>query len=95
MAGKLDDRAAISRQAPLTDDPSYGAFTTEDRQADRLLFVGAGVGSAPLLAVLQALPTRADIVVVLRASTREELVLRDEIAAEVRHRDGRLIALPG
>ncbi|MFL5846340.1 MAG: ferric reductase-like transmembrane domain-containing protein [Solirubrobacteraceae bacterium] len=73
----------------------YGTFTTASRQDDRVLLVGAGVGSAPILAVLQDLPDGADPIVVLRASSRSELVLRDEIADETHRRNGRLFELPG
>jgi ferredoxin-NADP reductase len=73
----------------------YGAFTADTAQRDRLLLVGAGVGTAPVLALLQELPERTDVTVLLRASAPEELVLRDEIAAEVHRRRGRLAELVG
>jgi predicted ferric reductase len=93
-----DHSAALARlqvgTAVAIEGP-YGTFTPDVRRADKLLLVGAGVGSAPILALLQDLPPGADVVVLLRASTEEELILRDEIAAEVRCRDGRLLELPG
>ncbi|MCW2968356.1 MAG: putative ferric reductase, partial [Solirubrobacteraceae bacterium] len=73
----------------------YGAFTPDARQGDKLVMVGAGVGSAPILALLQDLPSHTDVVVMLRASTEQELILRHEIAHEVSRRDGRLLELPG
>jgi len=73
----------------------YGAFTPDARNGDRLLLVGAGVGSAPIRALLQDLPEHADVVVMLRASSRHELVLSDAIGPEVRRRGGRMIELPG
>jgi ferredoxin-NADP reductase len=57
--------------------------------------IGAGVGTAPVLALLQELPPDADVAVILRGSTRGELVLRDDVAAEVRRRGGRLVELVG
>jgi ferredoxin-NADP reductase len=45
--------------------------------------------------VLQDLRAGTDVVVLLRASLPEELILRDEIAAEVQRRGGRLLELPG
>ncbi|MCW2967598.1 MAG: hypothetical protein JWM71_1370, partial [Solirubrobacteraceae bacterium] len=54
----------------------YGAFTPDARQGDKLVMVGAGVGSAPILALLQDLPSHTDVVVMLRASTEQELILR-------------------
>ena len=62
----------------------YGTFTADRAERDRVLLVGAGVGTAPVLALLQELPAATDVTVLLRASTRAELVLRDEVAAEVR-----------
>ena len=63
--------------------------------ATALLLVGAGVGTAPVLALLQELPPGTDVTVLLRASTRRDLVLRDEVAAEVHRRGGRLVDLVG
>jgi predicted ferric reductase len=73
----------------------YGIFTPDARGRDKLVLIGAGVGSAPILSLLQDLPSHADVVVLLRASTEQELILRDEIAREVHRRGGRLIELPG
>jgi ferredoxin-NADP reductase/DMSO/TMAO reductase YedYZ heme-binding membrane subunit len=73
----------------------YGTFTPDARQGDRVLLVGAGVGSAPIRSLLQDLPRHADVVTLLRASTPHELVLRDAIARDVEGRGGRLVELPG
>jgi ferredoxin-NADP reductase len=48
-----------------------------------------------VLALLQDLPAAADVTVLLRASTQEQLVLREEVAAEVERRGGRLIERVG
>jgi predicted ferric reductase len=73
----------------------YGAFTAASRKGDAVLLVGAGVGATPLRALLEDLPRWVDVVVLLRAHTREELVLREEIAALVEARGGRLHELVG
>jgi predicted ferric reductase len=73
----------------------YGTFTADTVERDRVLMIGAGVGTAPVLALLQELPAPADVTVILRGSTRDDLVLRDEIAAEVGRRGGRLVELVG
>jgi ferredoxin-NADP reductase len=73
----------------------YGAFTAGVRRGDAVLLAGAGVGSTPLRALLEDLPRWTDVVVLLRAHTREQLVLRDEIAALVDDLDGRLYELVG
>jgi ferredoxin-NADP reductase len=44
----------------------------------------------PLRSILQDLDEHADVAVLLRARTRDELVLADEIAEEVERREGRL-----
>jgi predicted ferric reductase len=93
-----DHSATLARLAPGTRvaiEGPYGVLTADAAERDRLLLVGAGVGTAPVLALLQELPLRADVAVLLRASTRDDLVLRDEVAAEVERRGGRLVELVG
>jgi predicted ferric reductase len=87
--------AKLERGTWVAVEGPYGIFTPDARRGDKLVLVGAGVGSAPILALLQHLPAHADVVVLLRASTAEELILRDEIAHEVGRRGGRLVELPG
>ena len=55
----------------------------------------AGVGITPLRALLEDLPAWADVVVVVRASTADDLVHREEVAALVRQRGGRLHEIVG
>ena len=93
-----DHSAGIARVRPGTRvaiEGPYGTFTSDVAERDRLLLIGAGVGTAPILALLEDLPAPADVVVILRASARAELILRDEVAAAVRRRGGRLIELVG
>jgi ferredoxin-NADP reductase len=45
--------------------------------------------------MLQELPRHTDVTVLLRASTRADLVLRDGVAEEVERRGGRLVELVG
>jgi predicted ferric reductase len=93
-----DHSAGLARVAPGTRvaiEGPYGSFTSDTATRDRLLLIGAGVGTAPILALLQELPDETDVAVMLRASTRAELVLRDEVADEVRRRGGRLVELVG
>ena len=70
----------------------YGAFTADTRRA-RPAAARRRRASAPrpILALLQELPPEADVIVLLRAlDARADLVLRDEVADEVRRRGGRL-----
>ena len=98
-AKNLGDHSAglsrLKRGTRVAVEGPYGTFTPDARHSDKIVLIGAGVGSAPILALLQDLPAHTDVVVLLRASTEEELILRHEIAAEVRHRGGRLLELPG
>src|SRR3954447_18491312 len=73
----------------------YGTFTADTATRDRVVLIGAGVGAAPILALLQDLPDTTDVIAVLRASTRADLVLRDAIAREAGRRGGRLVELVG
>jgi ferredoxin-NADP reductase len=93
-----DHSAVLAQMQPGTRvgiEGPYGIFTPDTAERDRLLLIGVGVGTAPILALLQDLPPQVDVAVVLRASTRAGLILRDEIAAEVERRDGRLVELTG
>jgi ferredoxin-NADP reductase/DMSO/TMAO reductase YedYZ heme-binding membrane subunit len=93
-----DHSAGLARVAPGTRvgiEGPYGSFTSDTAARDRLLLIGAGVGTAPILALMQELPDVADVTVILRASTPEELVLRDDVADEVERREGRLVELVG
>jgi predicted ferric reductase len=73
----------------------YGAFTADARHGERVLLVGAGVGITPIRALVQDLPDDTDIVVVARASRRDDLVLGDEIARQIDRRGGRFYELIG
>jgi predicted ferric reductase len=93
-----DHSGALARITPGTHvaiEGPYGTFTTERAKHGRQLLIGAGVGVAPILAILHELPHDADVIVLLRASTAEDLVLRDEVADEVTQRGGRLFELVG
>src|SRR4051794_18224624 len=87
--------ASLAAGTRVAVEGPYGVFTPDSRTSDKVLLVGAGVGSAPVLAILQDLPLSTDVVALLRASTPQELILSAEIAAEVQRRRGRLLELPG
>ena len=93
-----DHSSELARLRPGTRvaiEGPYGAFTHHARARDAVLLVGAGVGVTPLRALLEDLPSHVDVEVVLRASTREELVLEHEVAELVERRGGRLHRLVG
>ena len=73
----------------------YGSFTPHLRQGPKVLLVAAGVGVTPIRALLEDLPAGVKPTVVLRASSRQDLVLRDEVAELVARRGGTLHELVG
>jgi len=73
----------------------YGVVTAHSRSGDKVLLVAAGVGVTPMRAILEDLPAAVDVVVVLRAPTREDVIFHHEIAPLVQARGGRLHVLVG
>ena len=89
VKGLGDQSDALARIPPGTRvaiEGPYGLFTDHARQRGRVLLVGAGVGVTPIRALLEDLPDRVDVAVVLRGSRPDDLVLREEVAALVRSR---------
>ena len=95
----LGDHSARLRTLPpgtrVAIEGPYGAFTADHQTNDRILLIGAGVGSTPIRALLQELAPDADVIAILRASTIDALALREEIVAEVAARGGRVHELVG
>ncbi len=86
-----DQSRAVAQLKPGTRvaiEGPYGAFTRHARTSDRVALIGAGVGITPLRALLEDLPESIAITVVVRASTPEDVVHRDEVAALVAQRGG-------
>jgi predicted ferric reductase len=73
----------------------YGAFTRHARSSERVALIAAGVGITPLRALLEDLPASVEVSVVVRASTPDDIVHRDEVAELVRRRGGQLHELVG
>jgi ferredoxin-NADP reductase/DMSO/TMAO reductase YedYZ heme-binding membrane subunit len=93
-----DHSSALRRLRPGTRvaiEGPYGVFTSDARQSDRVLLIGAGVGITPVRALLEELPAQADVVVLLRGSSTHDLVLREEVVEQVASRGGRLHELVG
>jgi predicted ferric reductase len=87
--------AALKRGTRVAIEGPYGTFTHHARTSDKVLLVAAGVGITPLRALLEELPPKVDVVAVVRASSRAELVHHDEVVALVEQRGGRLHELIG
>jgi len=73
----------------------YGAFTIFAGKSNRVLLIAGGVGVTATRSLLEDLPLKSRPVVVLRATTEEELVLVDEVEELLRHRKGTLHRLIG
>ena len=80
--------ASLPAGTPVAIEGPYGAFTSERSAGDRVLLVGAGVGVTPLRAILESLPSRVDVSVILRASSKQDLVFHDELTKLVEGRSG-------
>ncbi|HLI16392.1 MAG TPA: ferredoxin reductase family protein [Acidimicrobiales bacterium] len=82
--------ATLAPGTPVAIEGPYGVFTGERRVGERVLLVGAGVGVTPLRAILEDLPPTVDVVVLLRATRREDLPLHEELSRLVEARRGAL-----
>ena len=91
IKGMGDQSSAVAALKPGTRvaiEGPYGAFTQHARHTDRVTLIGAGVGITPLRALLEDLPMSVEASVIIRASTPEDVVHRDEVASLVERRGG-------
>jgi predicted ferric reductase len=91
IKGLGDQSRAIAALRPGTRvaiEGPYGAFTHHVRETDRVALIGAGVGVTPLRALLEDLPASVDVTLIVRASTPEDIVHRDELVELISHRRG-------
>lgn len=98
IKGLGDQSRAMAHLPPGTKvaiEGPYGAFTHHVQSSERVVLIGAGVGVTPLRALLEDLAEDTDVVALIRASTVDDLVHRDEIAALVHQRGGRLREIVG
>lgn len=73
----------------------YGVFTSAVRTSTKVVLIAAGIGAAPIRALLEDLPAHhGDITVILRASDTEPYLL-DEIRALAKAKGARLVTLSG
>lgn len=59
----------------------YGVFTADEASSSRITLIAGGVGVTPIRALLEELPQGSDIDIVWRASSEDDLMLRDEMEA--------------
>jgi predicted ferric reductase len=98
IKGLGDQSSAVAHLRPGTRvaiEGPYGAFTGQARTSEAVVLIGAGVGVTPLRAMLEDLPNQTNVVVVLRASTVDDLIHRREMAELVYQRGGRVCEVVG
>lgn len=93
-----DHSGSLASLAPGTKvaiEGPYGAFTRHAQKQPRALLIAAGIGVTALRSLLEDLPKRSGPVVIVRASSEDDLVLRREIAELTRHKRGELHEMIG
>jgi ferredoxin-NADP reductase len=93
-----DHSAALARLKPGTPiavEGPYGAFTRYAQVRQKALLVAAGIGVTALRSLLEDMPRGRDPVVLLRAASEQDLVLRREVGELIRRHGGRLVELVG
>ncbi len=98
VKGLGDQSSAVAQLKPGTRvfiEGPYGTFTRHARTTNRVTLIGAGVGITPLRALLEDLPANVEVSVVIRASSPEDVVHRDEVEALVKLRKGQFHELVG
>jgi predicted ferric reductase len=98
VKGIGDYSSAVARLQPGTRvaiEGPYGAFTTHVRRRVKVALIAGGIGVTAIRSLLEDLPRDCDPVVILRASSTEELALASEVSELVRHRKGRVHELVG
>jgi len=98
VKGIGDYSSAVARLRPGTRvaiEGPYGAFTTHARRRVKVALIAGGIGVTAIRSLLEDLPRDCDPVVILRASSTEELALASEVSELVRHRKGRVHELIG
>ncbi len=98
VKGLGDFSAALARMRPGTKvaiEGPYGVFTARARTRKKALLIAGGIGVTAVRALLEDLPASCEPVVVLRASSEDDLVLAAEVAELVARRRGRVHELVG
>lgn len=74
----------------------YGRFTAASRTKPRIALFGAGMGIAPVRAIMDELePMPGRLTVVLRSPSESQTWLLDEVNEQAKRLGGRVITLPG
>jgi predicted ferric reductase len=98
VKGVGDHSAALAKLRPGTKvviEGPYGAFTRYAQRRKGAVLVGGGIGVTALRSLLEDLPRDSAPVVVLRATTAQDMVLAKEVAELVGYRHGKLYEIAG
>jgi ferredoxin-NADP reductase/DMSO/TMAO reductase YedYZ heme-binding membrane subunit len=87
--------ARLAAGTRIAIEGPYGTFTKHAVARRRVALIAAGVGVTPVRALLEDLPPGADPVVVLRASSEDEVLLGKEVMELARARGGRVLGAFG
>lgn len=93
-----DGSSRLARLQPgtrvLIEGP-YGRLHAGVRTTERSLLIGAGIGIAPLRALLEDLPGGSDTVLVYRVGSEQDIVLRQELADLAAAKGARVVTVVG
>jgi len=73
LARRLNPGTKIFAEGP------YGVFTSRMRETNLIAAFAAGVGITPILAVLEELPHRAEVTLIYRVPTLDDVIFGDEL----------------
>ncbi len=93
-----DHSSAIAELAPGTRvaiEGPYGTFTPSARQRNEVVLIAAGIGVTALRSLLEDLPRSTRPIVVVRASSEQDLVFAQELRELTKLRSGKLYELVG
>jgi ferredoxin-NADP reductase len=57
----------------------YGVFTADQVKGKKVALIAGGVGITPIRAIMEELPRDTEIDLIWRASTEDDLILREEV----------------
>jgi predicted ferric reductase len=96
---QIGDHSSAIARLPLGTrvaiEGPYGAITPHARTRYKVVLFAGGVGITALRSLLEDLPKGSDPIVLMRASSEDQLILRDEVAELVRRLNGSLHELVG
>ena len=73
----------------------YGTFTADHATLKHVTLIAGGVGITPIRALLEELPQDSEIQIIWRASTEQDLMLKDEVEALAKWHNAKIHYLVG